>query len=64
VPTELENPCPECGRRRPGRPKGEVPVQNVLDALSKGEKVADIARALGIPRASVYRVKAGAGVKA
>ncbi|MBI4299115.1 MAG: helix-turn-helix domain-containing protein [Chloroflexi bacterium] len=49
--------CPACGRRRPGRPRAEVPVQNVSDSLAKGMTVAVVARRYGISRASVYRVR-------
>jgi DNA invertase Pin-like site-specific DNA recombinase len=61
--TSHENRCPTCGRRRPGRPKAEVPVPNILDALYAGKSVAVTAREFGTSRAAVYRVKAGAGVK-
>jgi len=58
MPTDRQEPCPLCGRRRPGRPKADVPVQNVLRRLSEGGTVAVVATELGISRAAVYRVKA------
>lgn len=58
--TDSRERCPACGRRRPGRPKAQVPVQNVLDALAAGEKVASVARRFSISRASVYRIQAQA----
>ncbi len=42
----------------PGRPRRQVPVQNVLDALASGKTVTATARALGISRAMVYRLMA------
>ena len=56
-----EERCPYCGqkvpRRRVGRPRLAVPVQNVLDALTSGLTVTETARKFGISRASVYRFK-------
>jgi len=53
--------CPTCGGKLPrgpvGRPKLQVPVQNVLGALRAGETVTSVARTFGISRASVYRIK-------
>ena len=58
-----EDRCPTCGRRKTGRPKAQVPVRFILDRLARGEGPSEIARALGISRAAVYRVKAqGVGV--
>jgi len=54
--SQLENPCVLCGRRRPGRKKTELPVLVILDALSKGKTVTQVATELGISRPSVYRV--------
>ena len=54
--TNKQNRCPTCGRLPPGRPRAEVPVQNVLDALASGERVSSVARRFGVSRASVYRV--------
>ena len=53
--------CQECGQklpdRPPGRPRLEVPVQNVLNALSAGLLVSAVARMFGISRATVYRMR-------
>jgi len=53
--------CPACGGKVPrkpvGRPKLQVPVQNVLNALREGETVTSVALGFGISRASVYRIK-------
>jgi len=61
IAAELIPICPTCGsklpRRPTGRPKLQVPVQNVLDALAEGMPVAAVARKFGISRASVYRMR-------
>ena len=58
---ELMERCPTCGSKLPvrpvGRPRLQVPVQNVLDALSAGITVAEVAREYGVSRATVYRVR-------
>jgi DNA invertase Pin-like site-specific DNA recombinase len=59
-----EVPCPYCGGKMPrrpvGRPRLQVPVQNIVDAVSAGETVTSVARRFGISRATVYRIKDGA----
>jgi hypothetical protein len=53
--------CPYCGGRLPrrpvGRPRLQVPVKNVLHALSEGISVTAVAQEFGISRASVYRIR-------
>ena len=53
--------CPYCGgkllRRPVGRPRLQVPVKNILDALASGESVTTVARRFGISRGSVYRIR-------
>jgi hypothetical protein len=59
VPNVRDNPseqCPTCGRRRPGRPRGTTPVQNIMDALIGGMKVTTVAQKFAVSRASVYRI--------
>ena len=52
-----ENRCPTCGRRPTGRPRLQVPVQNVLEALAAGKSVASVASKFGISRASIYLIR-------
>ena len=61
---KLQHRCPTCGRLPPGRPRAEVPVQNVLDALASGERVSSVARRFGVSRASVYRVMSASRIGA
>ena len=44
-------------RRPVGRPRLQVPVQNILHALSEGLTVTAVAKMFGISRAAVYRVR-------
>ncbi|MQF69589.1 helix-turn-helix domain-containing protein [SAR202 cluster bacterium AD-804-J14_MRT_500m] len=54
--------CPTCGgklyRKATGRPRLQVPVQKVLDAVRSGESVTSVANRFKISRASVYRITA------
>ena len=63
-PHDDEKRCPACGRRCPGRPRVEVPVQNIIDALKRGATVAHVAQQHGVSRATVYRVLNGKKVEA
>ena len=56
--------CPTCGRQRPGRPRLDVDVQNVMDSLRKGNNVEAVARQFGISRTSVIRIRESANVDA
>ena len=54
--------CETCHQKVPkgvvGRPRLDIPVLKVINALSKGLTVTETAKKFGISRASVYRFRA------